>query len=121
MALKPGNVVQSKTGTIARTNTSNTILFTLPANAMIIRTTAIGPVSDAGTTAVVGVYNIPMGSTSAATVSLADVKANAQAAGVVQGIALNRQAVPQQIYGIYSESGGAASTGGPWSVIVEYL
>lgn len=121
MAIKNGNVVQAKTGTIARTDLTNTYLFTIPAGAQIVRVTASGVVSNAGTTASVNVLNIPIGSTSASAVSVADVKTSAQAVGTLVGIANTKVSVPQQIYATYSETGAGASAGGPYTVLVEYL
>jgi hypothetical protein len=45
MAIKLGNVVQAKVGTVTYLNSTAKALFTLPANAMVIGITAIGTIA----------------------------------------------------------------------------
>ena len=121
MGIKIGNVVQVKLGTIARTDTTNKLLFNLPSSAQVIRITSNGVASDAGTSASVGIYGIPQGESSAVLLGTLDVKtgvfANATL-GVGANIRLDKA---NAIYGSYAEVGTAASTGGDWIVAVEYI
>lgn len=124
MPIKVGNVVQIKSGTIARTNTTDTAIFTLPANAQIIGMRAHGANSDAGTSATLTFKSRPVDGSSAAA-SFGTINAKSTVTGAVQatliGAAYNRQSTPVQITCAYSESGTASTVGGAWTVSVEYI
>jgi len=124
MALKVGNVQQAKAGTVARTDTAAKTVFTVPAGAMIYRVLAQGAAADSATSSTVTFQARPISSATAATFGTCDVKtAGIETAGrnaTLSGIALNRLSEPYVITAAYSET-GAASTGGPWTFLVEYL
>lgn len=118
-----GRMVQVKVSTVARTDTAAKLLFVLPKYAQVIDVELLTAVaSNAGTTAVVSV-----GNTTAANqlVLNQDVKTAAgyidpTTTAVAAGYFANATAdIP--IYAIYAETGGASSTGGPWTVIVSYM
>jgi F0F1-type ATP synthase membrane subunit c/vacuolar-type H+-ATPase subunit K len=115
-----GKLMHSQSGTVARTDTAAKNLFTLPANAVIVAIRLYGAVaSDAVTTATVSV-----GKSGSATAYLnaADVKGGG--VGVLSTGAkatlgsIGSSAVVVQ--GIYAETGGASSTGGPWTCFIDY-
>jgi hypothetical protein len=126
MAIKNGNVVQAKTGTAAYTDTTAKITFTLPASAMIIGVRVFGTASNAGTTGVLTLKNIPLSTGTPATFAVIDVKTALSAVtGLfavtsLSGIAYSRAGEPQQISATYSETGGAGSAGS-FTFVVEYL
>jgi hypothetical protein len=124
MGIKAGNVIQSKVGTVARTDTSAKTLFTLPGNAMIVRTLVYGVAGDSATSSTVTLKNVPFTTGTAATFATVDVKTagieTTGRNGTLTGIGMNKVAESNQITATYSES-GAASVGGPWTVIVEYI
>lgn len=128
-AVKAGNFktdgggisVQSQTNSIARTDTSAKALFKLPKGAIVkgirIWTDVL---SNAGTTATISV-----GKTGSATffVNAFDVKggtARAQNDPVATNLFASVGAADIQVEGIYAETGGASSTGGPFWVTVDY-
>jgi len=123
MALKKGNIVQAKTGSAAYTTTTAKVLFTIPADAMIIGARANGTASNAATTGVLTFSAKNMRTGVAATFAICDVKtatAGVNATGVLSGIALARQSDAYQILATYTETGTAA-TAGAWTCIVDYL
>lgn len=123
MALKLGNVVQGKVGTVARTDTANKFLFTLPAGVMISDGRAFGVNSDSATSATLTIQVRPVdGSAAAATVMTFDAKATAANArqATATGVFMTRLSQPYHVYAAYSEN-GAASTGGDWTVIVKFM
>lgn len=111
------------TGTVARTDTAAKNLFKIPGESIIVNVriwTAV--LSDAVTTATVSV-----GKTGANTqyVNAFDVKGGtlkAQNEPVASNLfaAVGSAGTAVQIVGIYAESGGASTTGGPFNVAVEY-
>ena len=119
-----GRTVQLRIGTVARTDTTAKFLFTLPKYAWISDVQLLtATASNAGTTATVSV-----GTTSASSNELVlaqDVKTAAgyidpTTTAVAAGYYKNATAdIP--IYAIYAETGTASSTGGPWTVLVEYV
>lgn len=123
MGIKIGNVIQSKVGTVARTDTSAKTLFVLPADAMIIGVRMFGTASDAGTSATVTLQNKPFDTGTAATFATADAKTTtgSVAAGSLSGIAYSRVGIAQHITAAYAETGDASTAGGSWTVVVEYL
>lgn len=122
MPIKVGNVVQAKVATITRSTTTDTLLFTLPANAMVIEATVSGVISNAATTATVTLKSRPVsGATALANFGVADVKANAYGHTTLIGIANDRQSEPQHITGVYAETGTASTSGGPYTITVRYL
>lgn len=112
-----------KIGQITRTTTSDTDLFTLPANAVPTSLRIFsGTASNAGTTATI---NVGLGSTSGYFLSGFDVKTSTSGAGQVvpnaaaelfTGIGADALSVT----GKYAETGTASTTGGPWNVEIEY-
>ncbi|MBV5327102.1 MAG: hypothetical protein JZU65_05605 [Chlorobium sp.] len=123
MALKPGNVIQAKTGTIERTDTTAKQLFTLPPNAVIIGIRAFGPVSENASTLTMAAQ--PTDSTTATTFATIDGTACAAGendAATLAGAAFTRQAKSVYVTGKWEEATTNTSTsGGPYSVVVEYL
>lgn len=115
----------TKVGTLARTDTTAKELFGLPKGAIIIGIYVIGAAaSNAGTTATIGI-----GSTTSANEYMTgyDVKTAATGEGynVAGGAAVgSAMATPiasdLPVYGIYAESGVASSSGGDWTIKVEY-
>lgn len=106
-------------GTIARTNTADTTLFTLPANAVVILWAITGATdSNAGTTAVIDVG--PSGSDTSY-IDAFDVKGSGNGtftpSGQVAG-SIGSSAV--QVVGKYAETGTASTAGGPWTVTALY-
>lgn len=123
MAIKIGNIIQAKAATVARTDTTDKAVFTLPANAMVIGIEAFGVNSDSATSATLTFKSRPTdGSTAAASFGTINAKATANGAtqATLTGIAYARQSTPQYITAVYSEV-GAATTGGSWTFIVKYL
>lgn len=115
----------TKLGTIARTDTTAKELFGLPKGAIIAGIYVIGAAaSDAGTTATIGI-----GSSATANEFMTgyDVKtagtgegynpAGAAAVGSAMAVPLTADT---GVYGIYAETGGASTTGGAWTIKVEY-
>lgn len=116
-----GDVLQVKTATIARTDTTAKDLFTLPANAIVHALLIYGnTASDAGTTA-----TIDVGKTGTLNHFLDDFDVTA-----TQGAELTLPATAEnlgtvgtseiQVTGLYAESGTVSTTGGPWSVTLLY-
>lgn len=121
MAIKVGNVIQAKVGTIAGnvdTASAPKTLFTLPANAMVIGVRAFGA-NDSGK--VITIKSQPTNGASAAA-AVATIDAGATAAGKndaasMAGISYARQAFPVYIT-CYADSTDANKS---WTVVVEYL
>jgi hypothetical protein len=114
-------VFSHKIATVARTDTTAKNLFTIPANAIPIRISIYGgTASDAGTT---GTVSVGKTGTNTYFVNAADVKgASGQipcAAAAHLGAAVSTTA-STQIVGIYAETGTASTTGGPWTIIMDY-
>lgn len=115
----------TKLGTIARTDTSAKELFGLPKGSIIAGIYVIGAAaSDAATTATVGI-----GSTTSANEYMTgyDVKTAGTgegynpAGGAAVGSAMATPiASDLPVYGIYAETGTASTTGGPWTIKLEY-
>jgi len=114
-----------KFGSIARTDTTAKAHFGIPKGAYIVGIYVIGAaVSNAGTSATIGIGS----STSANEYMTAyDVKTAATGEGYVPaGAAAVGSAMASavstdiQVYGIYAETGTASSSGGDWTVKVEY-
>ena len=113
-------------GSIARTDTTAKILFTIPAGSIPLRIyyAATAP-SNAGTTATISVgIN---GGSATAFLAATDVKTagtgggsqNPTASASTQyGTAL---ASDTTVNGTYAETGTASSSGGPWVVVIEAL
>lgn len=114
-------------GSIARTDTVAKNLFILPANAIIDDIIIGSPNnSDAGTSATISV-----GKTGTPTffINALDVKTAATGKGYPQlsgatapanVYGTTPQTAPLQVVGIYAETGGASTTGGPWDVELYY-
>lgn len=117
-----GHVQKAQSNTLARTDTSAKNLFTLPPGAVIISLSVLGAaVSNAGTTATISVGK--SGGAGTEYLSGFDVKGST---GLGQqtptGATLTAAAVAtaQIVTGIYAETGGASTLGGPWTVVIEY-
>ena len=125
MAIKNGNVIQAKTGSLTYTTPVNTVVFTLPSGAMPIGVRIFGTASNAATTGVLTFKNIPSDTGVAATFAVADVKTATGNTGLFaitaySGVAFTRVTVSQTITVSYTETGGAASAGA-WTFVLEYL
>jgi hypothetical protein len=125
MAIKLGNVVQAKVGTVAYNDSTAKTLFTLPANAMVIRIRAIGTIASGGTSGTYTVRSRPVsGSSAAATLGVVDAYATSIATipqdASLAGIANARVSEPQYITVTYVDGVGVA-TAGNVTLVVEYL
>ena len=116
-------VMVIKTASVARTDTSAKNLYTLPANAQVIRFEIMSAaVSDAGTTATLSV-----GKTGSNTffINAQNVKttpaANTPTAAVSSNLFTSVGSSAIQVVGIYAETGTASTTGGPWNVTCHYF
>lgn len=133
MALRPNQVVTATTPPaleilnkvvqVARTDTTAFNAFVLPKGAVIAGAYVMGPsVSDAATTAIVDVGTNP--GTSDEIVNSFSVKTNGlgyHAVGSTGGTSMGQQLTADTLYkAMYSETGTASTTGGPWLVKVEY-
>lgn len=116
----PHFLVHAQSNTVARTDTTAKAMFTLPAGSVILAVDVYGAVgSDAATTATIVVGK---SGTANAYLTSHNVKG---AAGVgfysapesVPGT-IGASAVP--VTATYAETGGASTTGGPWTVIIRY-
>lgn len=113
-------------GSVARTDTSNKNLFTLPAGCIptniLIASTAP---SNAGTTATLSVGTVAGAVTDF--LNALDVKTAGTGGGSQKptGSASTKFGVPLAadtvVDAVYAETGGASSSGGPWIVIIEAL
>jgi hypothetical protein len=119
MGIKIGNIIQAKMATIARSDTANKFLFMLPPNAQIIRVSCTGTASDSATSASV-VLAAQDAAGNSTTVATYDAKTANGGFGVLDAGANTRLGYPAKIYGSYGEV-GAASTGGDWTVVAEYM
>lgn len=121
-----GRQVTSFVGSVARTDTSAKNLFTLPAGCIPtnILLAATAP-SNAGTTATLSVGI--SGGSGTAFLNAVDVKTAGTGGGSQKptGSASTQFGVPLAaatiVNGVYAETGGASSSGGPWIVIIEAL
>lgn len=129
MAIKVGNVVQSKAGTITYASPGTTVakvVFTLPANAMVIGVRVFGTASDDTGTATLTFKNIPFSTGTPATFATVDVKTAIStvtglfAVSSYTGIAFARQAEPQHVSVTYTGQNSNAAAGS-WTFAVEYL
>lgn len=113
-------VVRSVSNTIARTDTTAKVLFTLPKGARLLYWMIEGAVaSNAVTTATL---NVGVTGTPAKFISAYDVKAAATGVGANVPKSLNGgvQAGVTEVKGVYAETGTASTTGGPWTVTAFY-
>lgn len=111
---------------VARTDTTAAVKAVLPADATIIDIWLVGAASDAATTATVSI-----GSTSTSTefVNGQDVKTaggSIRPSTAYQAANLpNLENIPLSgdisVYAKYAETGTASTTGGPWTVFIEYV
>lgn len=124
MALKQGNIRQTKAATAAYTDTTAKTLFTLPPQSMVVNVITNGVLSNAGTTGVLTLTSRPTdGSSAAATFAVLDVKggtAGKNTEATLSGIAFARSSKAQTISATYTETGDAA-TAGAWTVLVDYM
>ena len=114
-------VVQALQGTIARTDTADKNLFSLPANSTLLAILVDGAVaSDAGTTAIV---DVGVTGTDTQYVSGLSVKtpggAELQFPQIANAGNVGTSAV--QVVGKYVESGTLSTTGGPWTVTALFI
>lgn len=108
-------------GTIARTDTAKT-LGQLPAGAAIIGVTINGTTaSDAATTATITVGF--SGGSGHEILNGYDVKTAGTGVGqnTPNGAAFPAVTATKTVTGIYAETGTASTTGGPWTVVIEYV
>lgn len=118
--------VQQRAFRIARTDTTASVKAELPADVTITDIKIIGVASDAATTA-----TLSIGTSATATeyINGQDVKT---AGGMIRPTTTfsavnlpNLENVPLgtdiQIYAKYAETGTPSTTGGPWTVIVEFV
>jgi hypothetical protein len=116
-----GHIMRCQTNSIARTNTTAKNLFTLPTTATVVGLRIYTPTaSNAGTTATISI-GITGGSQTAYLNAL-DVKGGG--VGVLaSGAATNLPAPTGSgvITGIYAETGGASTLGGPFFATIEYF
>lgn len=118
----PGNkVLSAVVGTVARTDTTAKNLGVMPAGAIPVSTRWSGPVnSDAGTTATLSAgHTAGTEFIDAVSVKSGSASQNLPASGANFGSAISTTA-DTTITGVYAETGTASTTGGPWTVIVEY-
>jgi len=125
MAIKIGNVVQAKAGTVSFANATAKALFTLPANAMVIRITALGVIASGGTSGTYTVRSQPTnGASAAAALGVIDAYeatiATIPAQASLAGIAMTRVSESQYITVTYVDGVGTASAGNV-TLVVEYL
>jgi hypothetical protein len=124
MALKKGNILQSKTATVARTDTTNKLLFELPPGAQIVGVDVYGATaSDSATSATLTIQEQEYGEASAATFAAANAKTagfQSVAGASLSGAVFSRFSRHVKVYASYAEV-GAATTGGPWNVLVKYM
>lgn len=133
MALRPNQVVTATTPPaleilnkvvqVARTDTTAFNAFVLPKGAVIAGAYVMGPsVSDAATTAIIDVGTNP--GTADEIVNSFSVKTDGlgyHAVGSTGGTSMGQQLTADTLYkAMYSETGTASTTGGPWLVKVEY-
>jgi hypothetical protein len=111
-------ILQVARNTVARTDTTDKVLFTLPANAVVVAIFVNSPAaSDAGTTAILDIGKV---GTLEHFIANFDIKTAATGAGsnLIDAITLGSVgSTAIQVTGKYAETGGASTTGGPWSVV----
>lgn len=120
LAFSDGSVgLRAQSGTISRTNTSDTNLFVLPPDATIITLIVSGTVaSNAGTSAVIDVG--PAGSDTAYLSGFSVVTdGDGTFIPATQDVVTTGNSAVQ-VVGKYAETGTASTTGGPWTVTVLY-
>lgn len=125
-AFANGRNLTTFVGSVARTDTSAKILFTLPEGAIPVDLVYSSPAaSNAGTTATLSVGK--SGGTGVEFLNAADVKTAGTGAGAQHpagpttslfGTPLAAAAV---VTGTYAETGAASSAGGPWVVTIAAL
>lgn len=115
-----------KVGSIPRANSGVAqTLFTIPQDAQILSLVIIGTaVSNAGTSATISVGK--SGGTGAEYLSAFDVKGATGAgqqtptAAIASAMAPAAASADTTVTGTYTESGTASTSGGPWTVVMEY-
>ena len=122
--IKKGNIIQAKVGTVSRTDTSSTFLFTLPSQAYVVGIRAYGATPDQSQTLTLESRLGSSGSTSVATFATVTMSSSGgyTANPTLSGISYDRQSEPVYVTGKWAEATTNTSTaGGPFSVVVEYL
>lgn len=111
--------VVTKRASLARTNTSSTSLFVLPARAIPVDLRIWGGTeSNAGTTATV---EIGITGTANYFTSTLDVKGqNGKIPTTAVANLYVELSSATQVVGVYAETGSASSAGGPWWVEIDY-
>jgi len=117
---------QLKIFQVARTDTVASIKAILPADASVISVFVYGSVASDATTTALLTFTVVDDSGTISTGTY-DVKTN----GAVSGASTNMTNLPnlenlplrgdKQIKAVYSETGTASTTGGPWKVTVRYV
>jgi hypothetical protein len=133
MALRPNQVITSTTPAspdilskivqVTRSDTTAFEAFILPKGVVIAGAYVMGPVvSNAVTTAIIDIGTNP--GTADEIVDSFDVKTNGKgyfAVGSTGGTSISTQLAADTLYKAkYTDTGGAATLGGPWLVKVEY-
>jgi len=124
---KRGNIIQTRTFRVSRSNTTAFQVTQLPSQSIIIGCRTFGSLSDAATTA-----KINLGTTTTATeIGVFDVKTTAglvihnaaEFASTVldTSLAFNQQSTGIPVFAKYSETGTASTTGGDWQVVLEFI
>lgn len=120
-----GKAEQHKMFQTSRSDTASTLKAVLPAQVSLIAVYFYGgTASDAGTTATLTItVSNNSGTISTGTVN---VKTNGATSALVNMSALpNLEAIPAngdiKITAQYAETGTAATTGGPWNIVVAYV
>lgn len=119
----PGNKgVGAMVGQIARTDTTARVLGYIPAGCIPISLMWVGPAnSDAATTATMSVgYTTGTEFLNGVNVKASSTTQTFPAAGAALGAALSATA-DTPITGVYAETGTASTTGGPWTIRIEYF
>lgn len=119
----PATACLTKVVQVARTDTTAFEAFVLPKGAVVCGAYVVGATaSDAATTAIIDVGTNP--GTADEIVDSFSVKTNGKGYFAVEGAvgsAMGTQLTADTLYkAMYTESGIASTTGGPWLVKVEY-
>lgn len=123
MSMHPGNNSKSSiVGQIRRTDTTAKVLGYIPAGAIPISLMWVGVAnSDAATTATMSVgYTTGTEFLNGVNVKASSTTQTSPAAGAALGAVLSATA-DTAITGVYAETGTASTTGGPWTVVIDYF
>lgn len=115
----PSVSLQVKTGTVARTDTTQKALFGIPKGSIIrYFTVNSSTASDAGTTAVI---DVGTSVNDDRYVAAEDVTADTSGYNPLGlNVSGGETGADLLIYGLYAETGTASTTGGPWNIACFY-